>query len=246
LICLAVLLAAAFMLALLRQVVKADDKAASLSIARQRAARERREEELHLQLAELLVDHDEALMARLRQAFRRDAYGTLLPDKMTGELAYFFDVVVLKQIEMTGPADAQILSEAFSNWVHNLDLEKIERGYNKLPTRNNGLAFERQVASTLADLGYSVSFTPESGDQGVDLIASRQGRRIAIQCKDYQAPVGNDAVQQVFSGAAFYGAEVALVIAPHGFTAAARQLANSLGVHCGARDELPSLLARAG
>jgi restriction system protein len=97
----------------------------------------------------------------------------------------------------------------------------------------------------LADLGYSVSFTPASGDQGVDLIANRQGRRIAIQCKDYKAPVGNDAAQQVFSGAAFYGAQIAFVIAPNGFTPAARRLASTLGVLCGAHEEIPGLLAKA-
>lgn len=242
---LALLICAPILLTVFIRTMKADKKLLERATAEALAAHQRHQEQLHVKLAWLLTEQHDALMARIRQTLRRDPYGRLLLEKTSDELHYFFETVVLSKIPVLGPRDVAMLDEAFSNWVHNLDLEKIMAGSNKLPTRNNGLAYERRVASLLTNLGFSVSFTPESGDQGVDLIAHRRGRRIAIQCKDYQAPVGNDAVQQVFAGAAFYGAQAAYVIAPNGFTAAARQLAASLGVLCGAHEELPDLLTEA-
>jgi restriction system protein len=86
-----------------------------------------------------------------------------------------------------------------------------------------------------------VSFTPASGDQGVDLLAEGGGQKLAIQCKDYQVPVGNDAVQQGLSGGAFYRAQRCIVVVPKGFTSSALQLAKSLGVVCTGR---PSSFSR--
>ena len=51
--------------------------------------------------------------------------------------------------------------------------------------------------------GCSCEKTKASGDQGVDLIVQVRQRKIAIQCKLYSSPVGNEAVQQVVSGRLF-------------------------------------------
>jgi HJR/Mrr/RecB family endonuclease len=40
----------------------------------------------------------------------------------------------------------------------------------------------------LPDLGYVVSGTPATGDQGTDLVAERDGRKIIIQAKGTMAP----------------------------------------------------------
>jgi restriction system protein len=243
LVILALLIGAPIVLAVLIRTIKADRERLR-SVAEKVAEDKWWEEGLQESLESVLTKHHEALMARIRQTLRRDPYGNLLVAKALDELQYFFKTVVLRMLINLTSDDQAFLQNAFTAWVHKLDFEKIFAGSNQLPPRNNGLAYERRVASLLTDLGYSVSFTPESGDQGVDLIAHRQGRRIAVQCKDYQAPVGNDAVQQVFAGAAFYGAQSAFVIAPNGFTPAARRLAGSLGVLCGAHEELSNLLAK--
>jgi HJR/Mrr/RecB family endonuclease len=112
-----------------------------------------------------------------------------------------------------------------------------EAGEATKPT-NDGFAFQREIGAVLVQAGYNASFTPATGDQGVDLIAEAGGERIAIQCKDYTSAVGNDAVQQVFSGGAFYRTQRCVVVAPRGFTSSALQLANSLGVVCVGPSEL--------
>lgn len=220
----------------------------------EKAAHSRREvEKLHrlMFIAKPLHDamerHRDAVSRRLHQIAWKDAYGGWVTTKWRKELDYFFDTNVRANLDQ-GVTSAEVLElrdqlywsfgfedDRFDTFW--LDEFLAETGGAATPT-NNGLAFEREIGAILAQAGYSVSFTPASGDQGVDLMAERRGERLAVQCKDYQAPVGNDAVQQVFSGGAFYRAQRNVVVARRGFTISALQLANSLGVICAGPSEL--------
>ncbi|MBE5800314.1 MAG: restriction endonuclease [Clostridiales bacterium] len=95
----------------------------------------------------------------------------------------------------------------------------------------DGPEFEAYVALVLEDNGFKhVEITKGSGDQGVDILAERNGKSYAIQCKNYEGAVGNFAVQEAYTGAQFYGCEKAAVICPGAFTRGARELAQSTGV----------------
>jgi len=88
-----------------------------------------------------------------------------------------------------------------------------------------GTEFEDYVAVRLERAGWEVSFTPGSGDYGVDLIARRGERAVAVQCKRLGKPVGIAAVQQVVAGARHHDCTKSIVISNQEFTAAARKLA---------------------
>ena len=97
--------------------------------------------------------------------------------------------------------------------------------------RLDGPEFEAYVALVLRDNGFRhVALTKGSGDQGVDILAERNGRTYAIQCKNYEGAVGNFAVQEAYAGAQFYGCDKAAVICPGEFTRGAKELAGSTGV----------------
>ena len=97
--------------------------------------------------------------------------------------------------------------------------------------RLDGPEFEAYVALVLGDNGFKhVELTKGSGDQGVDILAERNGKSYAIQCKNYAGAVGNFAVQEAFAGAQHYGCELAAVICPGTFTRGARELAATTGV----------------
>ena len=118
--------------------------------------------------------------------------------------------------------------------------------YNELIYIDNlsdGWQFENYTANLLKKLGYSnVKVTSGSGDYGVDVLASKAGLKYAIQCKLYSNPVGNKAVQEIYSGKDFYKCDVAVVITNSTFTKAAIQLANSLNVILIDRASLINLL----
>jgi HJR/Mrr/RecB family endonuclease len=94
----------------------------------------------------------------------------------------------------------------------------------------SGSQFEIFVAQVLRAMGYKTSVLGGSGDQGVDIIALSQDGKVAVQCKNYQKPVGNKPVQEVFAGAKHYACKHAWVVAPAGYTRGAYELARSVGV----------------
>src|SRR5215208_5611187 len=94
----------------------------------------------------------------------------------------------------------------------------------------SGAHFELYVAGLLRAMGHNTRVLGGSGDQGVDLIVDYQGERVAVQCKNYEKPVGNRPVQEVFTGAKHHGCQQAWVVAPAGFTDGAFELARSVGV----------------
>jgi restriction endonuclease Mrr len=87
--------------------------------------------------------------------------------------------------------------------------------------------FEGFLAEVFATLGYDVEQTGQSGDQGVDLIVAKHGRRVAIQAKGYSGSVGNSAVQEAYTGMAHYRCHGCAVVTNSTFTPAAVSLADS-------------------
>ena len=92
----------------------------------------------------------------------------------------------------------------------------------------NALQFEEFCVVLLKHNGFrDVTTTPQTGDQGVDIIAIKDGIRHAIQCKHYKTNVGNSAVQEVHTGKTFYHCSVGVVLTNSNFTSSAQELAKA-------------------
>jgi len=111
-------------------------------------------------------------------------------------------------------------------------LEQVaQRGAVVEATRNmSGAEFEQLMAHLFRSRGYKAQMTKASGDQGMDLLLNKDGRRMAVQLKRYSKPVGNRAVQEALSAMAFYKTQEAWVVATSSFTRGAAELANGTGV----------------
>lgn len=105
----------------------------------------------------------------------------------------------------------------------------------------SGVEFEDQVARVARSCGVPVIMTPVTGDFGVDLILGKRPNRLAVQCKRQSRPVGAGAVQQVVAGAPMHDCANTMVVTNHGFTPAARKLAEQHGCELVGRAELPRL-----
>ncbi len=88
-----------------------------------------------------------------------------------------------------------------------------------------GTDFEHFLSRVFQSLGYQVTLTKGSGDQGVDLILTGKGRRIAVQAKGYAGSLGNSPVQEVVAGMVFYQCDSCAAITNSRFTSGAEQLA---------------------
>ena len=110
----------------------------------------------------------------------------------------------------------------------------------------DGYKFEYFCADLLLKNGFEkADVTPGSGDQGVDIIAVKDGLKYAIQCKNYQNPLGNTPIQEVSAGKTFYGCHVAAVITNSTFTAGAQKLADATGVLLWDRSYIEKLIKKA-
>lgn len=109
----------------------------------------------------------------------------------------------------------------------------------------DGHEFERWCASLLRRNGFSkVELTAGSGDQGVDIVAEKDGIYFAIQCKCYSSDLGNKPIQEVYAGKEMYRCQVAAVMTNRYFTSGAKDLAEKTRVLLWDRDKLKDLLGK--
>lgn len=109
-----------------------------------------------------------------------------------------------------------------------------------------GHEFEYFCADLLEKNGYAnVKVTQGSGDQGIDVLAEKEGVQYGVQCKCYSSDIGNKAVQEAFSGKTFYGCHVAAVLTNQHFTKSAIELAQVNKVLLWDREKLDSFIKNA-
>lgn len=125
----------------------------------------------------------------------------------------------------------------------------INHGQNNLFDINydtlDGSTFERFCAELLLMNSYeSIKITPTSADHGIDILAEKDGVTYAIQCKCYSSAVGNNAIQEAFTGKQLYRKDIAVVLTNNYFTTQAQTEAEILGVKLWDRDKLVELINR--
>ena len=107
----------------------------------------------------------------------------------------------------------------------------------------DGIEFEDWCAGLLIENGYTnVMGTPASGDQGVDILAEKEGVKFAFQCKCYSSDLGNTPVQEVYAGKTMYDCHVGIVMTNRHFTSGAVSLADKIGVLLWDREKLESMI----
>jgi Holliday junction resolvasome RuvABC ATP-dependent DNA helicase subunit len=92
------------------------------------------------------------------------------------------------------------------------------------------LEFEEFVAALFRGKGYSVELTQRSGDHGIDLLMRKDRQLIVVQCKRWQAPVGESVVRDFVGSLVGLGAEIGYVVASSTFTSKAYSFAQGKAV----------------
>ncbi len=110
----------------------------------------------------------------------------------------------------------------------------------------DGPQFERWFADLLKMLGYTgVYVTPGSGDQGIDVIAVKNGVKYGFQCKCYARDVGNTPIQEAVAGMRVYGCAIAAAVTNRHFTKGAIELAKVNSIMLIDRDSLQGMIDEA-
>lgn len=190
------------------------------------------------------LEHRDALTLRYRQLVSRNPYGGLELKPWAKELERFRESTgVSGSPERIALFDAELTAQV-KIWASEADTAAAGNRF----TSSDPYEYERWCAGQLSRHGWKAEATRSSADQGVDVVAEKDGLKVALQCKLHSNAIGNKAIQEVHAAAAFIDATHAAVVAPADYTRAARQLAGKLGVlllHHTQLSKLEELLADA-
>lgn len=124
-----------------------------------------------------------------------------------------------------------------SNLVVDREMNKVKYSINDVDLMT-GIEFENFVGELFSKMGYRTTVTQASGDQGIDVIIVKGGKKYGIQAKCYSNTVSNSAIQEVVAGITFYKCDKAIVVTNNYFTKSAIDLANANNVILWNRDML--------
>lgn len=140
-----------------------------------------------------------------------------------------------RQLKMATQEEWDAYHQAYREWYlknYGPDFEEMD-----------GHGFEHYCADLLRANGFTnVNVTQGSGDHGVDIVATKNGCKYAIQAKKYSGTVGNGAVQEVYSGRTMYECTYAVVLTNSTFTKSATVAAEKLGVGLWGKEELENMM----
>lgn len=114
------------------------------------------------------------------------------------------------------------------DFLNNGIVAKTSHRFDEL--NKEGSDFEHLIVRLYNAMGYISKRTGGSGDQGADVIASKDGVNVLIQAKCYLNPVNNEAVQQANTALSYHGCSKAVVITTSTFTTGAIDLAKANSV----------------
>ena len=176
---------------------------------------------------EIIAGHSATLKRRKAQLLIYDDYG--LPDsrKWNQEINSFLSKAVLP---FTGGLLSRTGHVKLIQYVEEVATASTSKEQNQTqPELNNApdltpSEFEIHCADTLRGQGWQIRLTKSTGDQGIDIVAQRNGISLVIQCKLYSSPVGNKAVQEVHAGKDFLKADLGIVVSNTDFTPSAPRI----------------------
>jgi len=89
----------------------------------------------------------------------------------------------------------------------------------------SGYGFEEYLQKLFKYMGYKVIRTPITGDQGADLIISKDNEKTVVQAKKHTHKISNTAVQEIVASKKYYKADKAMIVTNSSFTKGAIELA---------------------
>jgi len=187
--------------------------------------------------------HIDALSRRRAQLVQPDAYGVPQLEKWLKEIDYFIQRQISPHL---ASGQAKALERHRSSVVTSIEWKVVSASTAQSPFARfsddfSAAEFEVYCAQILREHGWDASVTKRSRDQGVDVVASRDGIRVVIQCKLYTGPVGNKAVQEVSAGRAHERAHFGVVVSNSRYTSSAESLAKTNRVLLLHHRDLPNL-----
>lgn len=196
----------------------------------------------------IISDKRRVLAQRRRQLVTADAYGQPVTEKWDKEVGYFVETVLKEGLTERGHAFERISPAGRTQLLAAIETAATApdpglSAFAEVTAATTPADYEAICAERLRHSGWTARLTGGSGDQGADVIAEKDGRRLVLQCKLYTKAVNNKAVQEASAARQHERAHMAAVVTPAGYTASARSLAGTTGVLLLHHDDLLTAFA---
>jgi len=150
-------------------------------------------------------------ITKLEQAIERTLSRIKQPDKRSLEILFQATMADYKQAVETAQMQAEERKKA------NQTLESLRR---LSPSE-----FEEYIGELFEELGYRrVNIRGGTGDQGIDILAEKDGERVAIQCKRYKGLVGPHEVRALIGAMQLNEAQRGLLVTTGTFSIQAERM----------------------
>jgi restriction system protein len=189
----------------------------------------------------IVLKHLDELARAQIHGVKKCRYGEISIEEWNREANYFFKNIAIPEMKKFKPGDIKTALDREIGWFNEVVNRRVVELNSEYSSNMTPLQYESYCASLLSRTGWDARTTRASGDQGVDVIATRRGVRLVLQCKLYSTPVGNAAVQEAAAAKLHERADMGGVVTNFTFTPAAKTLAQTTGTLLLHHSQLASL-----
>lgn len=94
----------------------------------------------------------------------------------------------------------------------------------------DGHEFEEAVAVVYREKGYNAVVSKQGGDKGIDIILTRENKKIAVQCKAHNKPVGPSVVRDLYGTMSHFGYSEGILVSRNGFSVGVYEFAKDKSI----------------
>jgi len=102
----------------------------------------------------------------------------------------------------------------------------------------SGKEFEKELSLLYKRKGYNVSLTPSTDDKGVDIIMTKNEKKIIVQCKAHKKPVGVGAIRELYGALNHFKSDKAILASVSGFTSGVKDFAKNKPIELVSLDQI--------
>lgn len=84
--------------------------------------------------------------------------------------------------------------------------------------RLSGRQFEIELAKLYQNLGYNTTICRQGGDEGIDIVLEKDGKKIAVQCKAHKKPISPSVARDLAGTMIHHGFEYGIIASTNRFT----------------------------
>lgn len=194
------------------------------------------------------LKHKHVLYEKKKLLVKSDSYGFENTDLWDKEKNIYSSNLLLNLGIFSEEMDLFVFTKLISNSIIDMLISEIDAASENDSTRNleksnyqKGVEHEDECIALFRENGWTALDTPKSGDAGADIIATKRGLKVAVQCKNWSSKVGTTAIQEVVSAKGYYDADFAVLLTETNVTRQAEVVAEKLKVIIARKSDIPEL-----